>query len=103
MPCERDLLEAIVNEPGLQTREFQSVTGWATNGQAAANLRKLGLIRRYIQAGTNQATEAGKIFMAIIIGKEAKARCLQSPVSLNRVASIHRNTSNVSGRELVNI
>lgn len=70
------LLQAIAAEPGLHSREFDDVTGWSWCAGEASILKELGLIMRYGERGRYQATEKGKIVLAISIGKAMRQRLL---------------------------
>lgn len=74
---ERCVLEAIVRHPALPSCLIEDVSGY--NGTyvalAIANLRRLALIEKI--AGVYYATERGKIALAIIVGKETRARSRQ--------------------------
>jgi hypothetical protein len=71
---QRDILEVIVRERSVHRRELPDLSGYGLRAVAAGltALRQLALIER--AGGHYTATERGKIALAIIIGKESRAR-----------------------------
>ena len=76
---QRNILEAVVKIGPVRNRaDLSAESGYKYKslGQGIVELRKKGLMRRYqdCQYGLYEATEKGKIVLAIIMGQETKQR-----------------------------
>lgn len=77
-PFERDILEAIVSTNRGRWFEVSDLSGYGpgTLYRAIGTLKRFGMVQHV--AGALEATDRGKICLAIAIGKEARSRAQRS-------------------------
>lgn len=76
-PYECDILEAIVKAERCKWFEISDLSGYSDGSvdRALALFKRRGLIERV--SGALEATDRGKIILAIAMGKEARKRARQ--------------------------